>query len=80
MVLERIQGDNVRLYVHLRGQMELLVSGQTVWDREEIASSSEPRLLDYYKESGMKDLDPLLEKTGKNLAYDFIYLKGGNAK
>jgi hypothetical protein len=55
--------------------MEHLFSGKVVWDREERILSSEFHSLDYYKENGLKELDAMLEKGGRNLAYDFVYLK-----
>lgn len=75
IILERVAGDNVRLYTHLSGQMECLSSRQILWDREEIVASSEPNSLDYYKENGLKELDVLLERAAKNLSHDFVYLK-----
>lgn len=75
ILLERVPGDNVRLRAYVSGQMESLKSGKILWDREEVVLSSELHSLDYYKEHGLKELDALLDKAGKNLAYDFIYLK-----
>lgn len=75
ILLERVPGDNVRLRAYVSGQMESLKSGKILWDREEVVLSSELHSLDYYKERGLKELDALLDKAGKNLAYDFIYLK-----
>lgn len=73
--IRRVSGDYVSLSAHVRGQMEKLMSGEIVWDREEVVTNPEPQTLDYYKENGLKELDAMLEKAGKNLAYDFIYLK-----
>ncbi len=73
--ITRTAGDYVKLSAHVRGQMEKLMSGEIVWDREEFVINPEPQLLDYYKENGLKELDALLEKAGQNLAYDFVYLK-----
>lgn len=74
--LKRVAGDNVvALDAYVRGQMEYFSSGKIVWDREEYVTSPEPRSLDYYKENGFKELDAMLEKAGRNLAYDFVYLK-----
>lgn len=73
--LNRIEGDNARLEVYVRGQMEYLASGKILWDREEYVSSPELHSLDYYKENGLKELDAMLERAGQNLAYDFVYLK-----
>ena len=72
--IERVPGDYVSLSAHVHGQMEKLMSGEIVWDREEVVTNPEPHTLDYYKENGLKDLDTMLEKAGKTLAYDFIYL------
>jgi len=72
--LKRIEGDSVRLNVYVRGSMEYLSSGKVVWDREEHVLSPERHSLDYYKENGLKELDAMLEKAGRNLAYDFVYL------
>jgi hypothetical protein len=73
--LNRTAGDNVILHVNVHGQMEFFGSGKIVWDREEQVSSPELHSLDYYKENGLKELDTMLEKAGRNLAYDFVYLK-----
>jgi hypothetical protein len=73
--LERVVGDNVRLHANVRGQMENLSSGKIPWDREERVSSPEIHPLDYYRENGLKELDAMLEKAARNLAYDFVYLK-----
>lgn len=73
--LKRTAGEKVNLYLTIHGQMESLASGMILWDREELVSSSESRSLDYYKENGLKELDAMLEKAGKYLAYDFVYLK-----
>jgi hypothetical protein len=73
--ISRDAGDYVKLYVYMHGQLEHLTSGKIVWDREEVVSSPERHTLDYYKENGLKELDAILEKAGKNLSYDFIYLK-----
>jgi hypothetical protein len=73
--LKRIQGDYVRLDVYVRGQMEYVPSGKVVWDREEHVLSPELHSLGYYKENGLKELDAMLEKAGRNFAYDFVYLK-----
>ena len=73
--LNRMANDNVRLDVYVRGEMEYLSSGKVVWDREEHFLSSEKHPLDYYRKNGLKELDAMLGKAGKNLAYDFVYLK-----
>jgi len=73
--LKRVGGDNAGLNAYVRGQMEYLSSGKIVWDREEYVMSPELHSLDYYKENGLKELDVMLEKAGRNLAYDFVYLK-----
>lgn len=73
--MKRVAGDNVGLDVFVRGQMEFLSSGKIVWDREEHVLSSEFHSLDYYEKNGLKELDAILEKAGRNLAYDFVYLK-----
>ncbi len=73
--LKRVEGDNVGLDAYVRGQMEYLSSRKVVWDREEHVLSSEFHSLDYYKENGLKELDAMLERAGRNLAYDFVYLK-----
>jgi len=73
--LKRVAGDNVGLDAYVRGQMEYLSSGKIVWDREEYVMSPDLHSLDYYKENGLKELDSMLEKAGRNLAYDFVYLK-----
>jgi hypothetical protein len=73
--LDRIAGDYVGLHIHVQGQLKNLRSGQILWDRKEQATSSAAHQLDYYKENGLKELNSLLEKAGKKLAYDFIYLK-----
>lgn len=75
ILLNRVSGDTVRLRAHVSGQMASLKSKIIVWDREEAVLSSELHSLAYYKENGLKELDAMLEKAGKNLAYDFIYLK-----
>ena len=73
--INRVAGDYVKLTAYVHGQMECLSSGNIVWDREEVVINPEPHTLDYYKENGLKELDTMLEKAAKNLAYDFIYLK-----
>jgi hypothetical protein len=74
--LKRRADDNqVRLNVYVRGEMEYLSEGKVVWDREESVLSPEKHPLDYYKENGLKELDAMLEKAGRNLAYDFVYLR-----
>jgi len=73
--LNRMGGDQVRIDVYVRGEMEFFSSGKVVWDREEHVLSPERRPLNYYKENGLKELDAMLEKAGRNLAYDFVYLK-----
>ena len=73
--LDRTAGNNVSLNIFVRGEMKCLSSGKIVWDREEYIASSESHSLDYYKENGLKELDAMLEKSGKKLANDFIYLK-----
>jgi hypothetical protein len=73
--LERVAGDNVRLHVFVRGQLENLPSGKIPWDREERVWSPENHPLDYYRENGLKELDAMLEKAGRNFAYDFVYPK-----
>jgi hypothetical protein len=55
--------------------MKYISSGKVVWDREEHISPSELRPLDYYKENVVKELDAMLERAGRNLAYDFVYLR-----
>ena len=73
--LERTPKSDVKLYVCMHGQMKNLVSGETIWDREETVPSNEHHSLDYYKENGLKELDALLETACRRLAYDFVYLK-----
>ena len=73
--IDRDPGDSVRLSTHVSGQMEHLTSEKVIWDREENITNPEWHTLDYYKENGLKELDTMLEKAAKNLAYDFIYLK-----
>jgi hypothetical protein len=68
-------GGYVHLYIHVQGHLKNLRSGQIIWDREETVKSPESHQLDYYKENGLKELNALLEKAGKKLAYDFVYLK-----
>ncbi len=73
--IQRAPGDYVKLIAYVHGEMERLATGSIVWDREEVVTNPEPHTLDYYKENGLKELDTMLEKAAKNLAYDFIYLK-----
>ena len=73
ILLDRTFGDNVRLRVRVTGQVTNLKARGILWDRDEVVESSEVRSLDYYKEYGLKDLDPLLEKAAQTLSYDFIY-------
>lgn len=73
--LSREYNDNVKLQAHVHGSMKSLKSGKTLWDREEIATSRNANTLAYYKEYGMKELNAVLEKAGRNLAYDFVYIK-----
>ncbi len=75
ITLYRVYTDNVKLQVHVKGLLKSLRSGNILWDREEIATSRNSNTLEYYKENSMKELDAVLEKAGRNLAYDFIYLK-----
>jgi hypothetical protein len=73
--LDQIAGDNVSLRILVHGEMKCLSAGKIVWDREEYGVTSDPHSLAYYKENGLKELDAMLEKAGKKLAYDFIYVK-----
>jgi hypothetical protein len=73
--LTRDTGEYVGLYTLVRGQMEHLSSGKVVWDRYEHVKSPEFHSLNYYKENGLKELDAMLERAARNLAYDFVYLK-----
>jgi hypothetical protein len=73
--IQRVAGDYVKLTAYVHGQMECLSSGNIIWDREEVVTNPEPHTLDYYKENGLKELDTMLEKAAKRLAYDFMYLK-----
>jgi hypothetical protein len=73
--LKRVGGDDVGLNAYVRGQMELFSSGKIVWDRQEYVMSPELQPLDYYKKNGLIELDAMLKKAGRNLAYDFVYLK-----
>ena len=75
ITLKRVAGDDVGLDAFVRGQMEHFSSGKVVWDRGEYVMSPEIHPLDYYKENGLKELDMMLMKAGRNLAYDFVYLK-----
>ena len=75
ITLKRVAGDDVGLDAFVRGQMEHFSSGKVVWDRGEYVMSPEIHPLNYYKENGLKELDAMLEKAGRNLAYDFVYLK-----
>ena len=67
--------DRVRLYVNVKGTMKALVSKNVIWDRDEIVASRDTYSLEYYKENAMKELRLALEKAGRNLAYDFVYLE-----
>jgi hypothetical protein len=73
--LKRTAGGYVDLHLYEGGQMESLSSGKILWDREERVSSPESRSLEYFQENGQKELVAMLEKAGKYLAYDFVYLK-----
>ena len=73
--LDREPGDYVKLTVQVRGQLKNLVSGKTVWDREDIIISPKRHPIKYYEENGLRELDAILGEAGKKLAYDFIYLK-----
>jgi len=73
--IQKTVGYNATLCAKAHGQMECLATGKVVWDREEFVASTEPRAIAYYEENGLKDLDTILEKAGRNLAYDFVYLK-----
>jgi hypothetical protein len=75
ILLRRTAAEYISLTARVRGQLENLGSGETVWDREEFVTNPEPHTLDYYKENGLMELDTMLEKAGKNLAYDFLYSK-----
>jgi hypothetical protein len=71
----RVMTDKVRLYVNVKGTMKALGSKEVIWDREEIVASRDAYALEYYKENAMKELRSVLEKAGRNLAYDFRYLE-----
>lgn len=75
ITIQRAPGDYVRLAARVHGEMERLNSGNIVWDREELVTNPEPHSLGYYEENGLRELDAMLEKAGRNLAYDFLYLK-----
>jgi hypothetical protein len=75
ITVQRAPGDYIRLTAKVYGEMERLNSGRIVWDREEFVTNPEPHTLDYYKENGLRELDAMLEKASRNLAYDFLYLK-----
>jgi hypothetical protein len=75
VLLRRTAAEYLSLTARVRGQLENLRSGETVWDREEMVTNPEPHTLDYYEENGLIELDTMLEKAGRNLAYDFLYSK-----
>jgi hypothetical protein len=71
----RTPGEYVRLDARVHGEMERLNSGEKLWDREEFVTNKEYHPLDYYKENGLREIEAILVKAGRNLAYDFVYLK-----
>jgi hypothetical protein len=75
ILFRNIAGDYIGLTANVQGQLEILRSGEIVWDRVEMVTNPEPHPLDYYKENGLIELDAMLEKAGRNLAYDFLYSK-----
>lgn len=75
ITLERDVADKVSLYITVQGKMESLKSGKILLDREEVLKSKDPKELEYYKKSGIEELDAMLERAAQILAYDFVYLR-----
>jgi hypothetical protein len=75
ILLEKTAAEYMSLTARVRGELEKLKSREILWTRDEIVINPEPHTLDYYKENGLKELDTMLEKAVRNLAYDFLYLK-----
>jgi hypothetical protein len=73
--IHQTAGDYCDLNIQVSGKMRNLISGELIWDRIENVSASEKHTMNYYKENGLTELDTMLEKAGRNLAYDFLYLK-----
>jgi hypothetical protein len=71
----RAAENRIRLYVNVKGTMKSLESENIIWDREESVTPLDAYSLEYYKENATKELRLLLEKAGRNLAYDFRYLE-----
>jgi len=75
LTLKKMSNDNVRLSANILGKMVDLKTSQTIWNRDDSIIASEGHTIDFYEKYGLQELDTLLEKGGKKLGYDFLYLK-----
>jgi hypothetical protein len=73
--IEKTLGENVKLQVTVAGKAQDLKSKNVFWKRDETIKSKEVKPIDYEKQNALPDLEPMLIKAARNLAYDFIYLK-----
>ncbi len=75
ILLEKLNDGRMSLRIDIRGEMEKLERGETLWNRQEIIVSPNPRSLEEYKVTGQDLLSGMMETAGKLLSYDFVYLK-----
>jgi hypothetical protein len=73
--LRRAFGKKVNMYADVRAEMTDLNSARVVWRRQEQLVGETPRLLDYYIENSVAELNAMLKKIGIRLANDFVYLQ-----
>jgi hypothetical protein len=73
--LRKTTSGYVNLSARVRGHLTVLRSGETLWDREELVVDPELYALDHFKEEKIVELDAVVTKAGRNLAYDFAYRK-----
>lgn len=75
LILEKVSNGDVRLSANIKAQMINLNSSEIIWDRDDSTVATQKHTISYYKKNGFQELEAMLEKAGKRLAYDFIYLK-----
>ena len=75
LILEKVSNEDVKLSANITAKMTNLKSSEIIWDRDDSTVSAEKHTISYYEKNGLEELELMLEKSGKRLAYDFIYLK-----
>lgn len=75
LILEKVSNEDVKLSAKITAKMTNLKSSEIIWDRDDSTVSAEKHTISYYEKNGLEELELMLEKSGKRLAYDFIYLK-----